>query len=526
MAMVYRKKRSKQYQQEGYQYALFVTNAFLLERIFAFAFDLCIMFLPIFLWGLCMLLMFVGLFPVTLLEPIQIATFALLIISCFTFNPILSVKSGGQTLGKYFYDLKVVNPKRKECAPIKLIAREIIGFSLPMLLLYLFFHIAGGIAYWGINLLFMLIHPMHISIIDLFLKTRIVVLKDAPKTKPTPKPQTAEVKTAVTPINKPTTTLDLHLHSNFSDDGQYNVEELFQLAAARGLRMISICDHNCVKANLIAKRMSELYHVAYVPGGEFDCRYQGMHLRILGYFMNSGEDIFVHLENESLKRERNASLRRVEAFHAHTGVEVDVDSLLEKNRYQKISGEMIAKQILENPALQDHWRFRPYVSGSRSDDPIGNMVKDFFDEGAPCYVEVYHPKLQDILDIIHLSGGVAVLSWAKEVYEQGEDVFADVIAQGIEGMEVFTPRYTNQDMAILLKAAKDHQLFVSCGSDFHGSHKPDIHIGETGCPLAANSLKTMRRIRSDESRFVRFQYHHMFGIGCEGDWYKKQEMIG
>ena len=480
MAMVYRKKRSKQYQQEGYKYALFVTNAFLLDRIFAFAFDTCMMFLPILLWELCMLLMFVGLLPISLLETIQIVTFVLMVISMFTFNAILSVKSGGQTLGKYFYDLKVVNKRRKEAAPIKLIAREIVGFSLPSFLLFLFFNIIGVMAYWGINAVFMILHPYHISIIDLFLGTRIVILRER-QAEITPKEKTAEVKL-------PRTTIDLHLHSNFSDDGQYNVEELFQLASQRGLKMISICDHNSVKANLSAMRMAQLYHVSYIPGAEFDCRYQNLHLRVLAYFIDSTNDIFIHLENESLKRERDASLRRVASFTQITGIDVDVNELLANNRYQKISGEMIARYVLENPSLQEHPLLVPYLYGEKREDPIHALDHDYFHEGASCYVEVRHPKLQDILEIIHLSGGVAVLSRAKSVLDHGEECFAEVIAQGIEGIEVFTPQYSPADMAGLLRLAKEHQLFVSCGSDFHGSHKPNVHIGETGCPMEAEKI--------------------------------------
>ncbi|MCI8541304.1 MAG: PHP domain-containing protein [Erysipelotrichaceae bacterium] len=486
IARVYRKEASHSYQQEGYKSALFVSNAFLLERIFAFAFDTCIMFLPILLWELCMLLIFLGLFPIGLLEPLQIVTFIMIVISMFTFNALLSVKSGGQTLGKYFYDLKVVNKRRKEAAVIKLMAREVIGFSLPAFVLMLFFNMMGVVLYWAANFVFMLIHPRHILFIDLLLGTRIVVLREPAAQK------NEEIVRQSQPIQPsafvPKTTIDLHLHSNFSDDGQYNVEELFQLAAGKGLRMISICDHNSVKANLIAQRMAELYHVTYIAGAEFDCRYRHMHLRILGYFIDSANDIFAHLENESLKRERNASLRRAEAFREHTGIAVDVAALLEKNRYQNISGAMIAKQVLENPALSDEVLLRPYRIQPTQKAAIHALVQDYFRKGAPCYVEVHHPKVEDILDIIHLSGGVAVLSCAKSIWEEGTSFFEEVIGLGIEGIEVFTPRYDAQDMAILLKAAKEHQLFVTCGSDFHGPNKSEIRIGETNCPKEAEKI--------------------------------------
>lgn len=481
MMTVFAKKRSKQYQQEGYKHAVNISNAFLLERGFAFALDTCIMFLPIALWELLMVMMLGGLMPVTLLTSIEVATFVLIVLSMFIFNPILSAKSGGQTLGRYFYDLKIVKKNHREASTTTLMAREIIGFSLPTLALFIFFNIIGVVAYWILNTVFLLLHPKHISIIDLFLGTRMVVLRNKKQTQAVQQPEIIEEKEIKN-------TIDLHIHSHFSDDGQYNVEEIFQMAAKQGLKTISICDHNSVKGNMIAKRMSELYHVDYVPGVELDCRYKETHLRVLGYFVNFSSEIFAHLENESLKREKNASLRRVEAFEHFSGIQINVDALLDKNRFQKITGEMIASQVLNNETLREHPLLQPYLFGDKKDDPITAMNQDFFVKGAPCYVEVRHPKLEDVLDIIQLTNGIAVLSWAKDTLAQGEELFEEICEKGIEGIEVFTPYYTSSEMAELLKFAKDHKLLVTAGSDFHGASRPDIALGETNCPIEAEKL--------------------------------------
>lgn len=482
IATVYLKKRSKQYQTEGYKHAHNITNAFLLERIFAFALDTCIMLLPIALWELLLMMILVGLLPIAWMKPLELITFGLVGISMFTFNPILSAKSSGQTLGKYFYDLKVVGKDHKETSSILLVLREILGISLPTFVLFLFFNIIGVFAYWLLDFLFLLVHPKHISIIDMILGTRIVVIKEQSRIA-LPPPAPTQEPAAPTPEVKPSlTTVDLHLHSNFSDDGQYNVEELFQMAQKKGLKTISICDHNSVKANLIAKRMPELYHINYVPGVELDCRFNGAHLRVLGYFINASSEIFAHLENESLKREKTASLERVKAFENFSGICLNVKALLEKNRFQNISGRMIAKHVLEKKELQDHPLLKPYRS---KEHPIEEMYRDLFMAGAPCDVEVRHPKLEDILDIIHLTGGVAVLSWARETMMLGTEWFESILKAGIDGIEVFTPYYDLREMTALLKQAKDHKLFVTAGSDFHGKRRPDIEIGDTNCPKEA-----------------------------------------
>ena len=48
--------------------------------------------------------------------------------------------------------------------------------------------------------------------------------------------------------------LDLHMHSKYSDDGQYEPTELLKMCKAAGLDMMAIADHNSVRGSRIALR--------------------------------------------------------------------------------------------------------------------------------------------------------------------------------------------------------------------------------------------------------------------------------
>lgn len=481
LLQVYLKKRSKYYQQEGYKYAQEINNAFLLERMFAFTVDVCVMFLPIALWGVLFIMMLGSLLPVFLYNILQWSTLIALVISISIFNGFLSAKSGGQTLGKYFHDLKVVKSNHREATGKALFMREFIGFSLPTLIALIFTNVLGVFVFWILNFLFVLLHPRHVSIIDMFFRTRIVILRETSS-------QILVEDEVEEGIIEEKNTIDLHIHSNFSDDGQFNVEEIFQMASKLGLKTISICDHNSIKSNAVAKRMSSLYHVNYIPGIELDCQYNQKQLRILGYFVNYTSDIYAHLENESLTREKAASLKRVELFENFSGISIDVNQLLEKNRYQKITGRLIAKQVLANELVREHPMIQPYLVGEKRYYPEDAFEKDFFAKGEPCYVEVHHPKLEDILDVIKLTGGVPVLAYGKEVLRYGETFMDEVLNKGIEGIEVFSPYHNESDMVKLLKIAKEHKIFVTGGSDFHGVTKSKNHLGYTNCPIEAEKL--------------------------------------
>lgn len=95
--------------------------------------------------------------------------------------------------------------------------------------------------------------------------------------------------------------VNLHLHSKFSD-GREEATELVAQAKTKGLKYISICDHNTLDAYLKTAILNE---EMIIPSIEFDCWYSTVFLHILGY----GVDI----NNEKLKKLCAKSKRETEA---------------------------------------------------------------------------------------------------------------------------------------------------------------------------------------------------------------------
>ncbi len=75
---------------------------------------------------------------------------------------------------------------------------------------------------------------------------------------------------------------DLHIHSNESD-GKMTPYEIVEQAARRGLKYISIADHNTIDAYLNTNILKE---DIVIPAVEFDCYYRGNLIHILGYGIN------------------------------------------------------------------------------------------------------------------------------------------------------------------------------------------------------------------------------------------------
>ena len=75
------------------------------------------------------------------------------------------------------------------------------------------------------------------------------------------------------------------------------------------------------------------------------------------------------------------------------------------------------------------------------------------------------PPLQDVLDVISLTNGVAVLADGAD-FLHDEELMKDILSHGIEGIEVFQSAYNKKQMADLLRYAQKDKLLITCGSGF------------------------------------------------------------
>lgn len=461
------------------------------SRFFSFMADVIIMLSPVMIWNIIMLAVLGSLVSISGMFLIDVVIGILLIISILFANCYVQTKTNGQSFGMFLYNLKVVKKSMKKASRKQLIFREVVGFGLPFIALMLFFNILGVIAYWLLNGLIVLVDPKHRSLIDFIAGTRVVALVQkeemvSTNVEPVEEKQVVQPKPAII-----TSTIDLHIHSNFSANGKYNIEEIFQNAKAKGLKTISITDHDSAKGNAIAARMSEMYKVNYVPGIEINCDLKGRRVRILGYFIEYTSDLYAHIENESLVNEKFASIERTRAFEDLIGMPINVNRLLENNRFQRISGEMIAEYVLTRPEYKQVPLLQPYLRGQKSGQPYRSMAKDFFAYGGMCYVPVKYPKLQDVLDVIGLTNGIAVIAHPGKLLSQSPDLLDEVLDLGVQGIEVFHPMHTKREMTELLKIATEHKLFVTAGSDYYGTNRQNSEIGYTNCPKEAESLVKM-----------------------------------
>lgn len=458
-----------------------ITNRDVKQRLLSFFMDVSVMLCPTALWNIILLAVLGNIISISGIFIITFIIAILLVGSILFINSYVYSKTGGQSAGMRLFGFKVVKKNGKSATKSQLFVREIVGFDIPFIILMFFTNILGVIIFWLGNGIVVLLDKRHRSIIDFFTGTCVVLFDK--ESKAVKKAQVKESVLNTECVNK----IDLHIHSNFSANGQYNIEEIFQIAKRRGLKTISITDLDCAKGNAIAVRMSALYNINYVPGIEINCDLHGRRIRVLGYFIQYNSDLYSHIENESLVNEKMASIERVRIFEQLLGKRIDVESLLKSNRFQRISGELVARHVFHHPAYKDCELLKPYLRGSKKEHPYREFNKDFFSYGKSCYVPVKYPLLRDVMDVIEITGGNCVLAHPGKLLSQDPQLIEEALELGIQGIEVFHPMHTRQEMAKLLQIAKERKLFITCGSGFYRTNS-NHEMGVTSCPKEAEAL--------------------------------------
>lgn len=282
--------------------------------------------------------------------------------------------------------------------------------------------------------------------------------------------------------------IDLHMHSRYSDDGEFTPSELVRQCAGKGVHMMSVTDHNCVKANEEASKAAQEKGIAYIPGIEIDCSFQDTNFHVLGYGIDFGSSDFEEIEKNIDRQSFQASLDRLDATQElgfYRVTESDMWALSRNNYWKGIwSGEMFAEVLLAMPEYADHPLLKPYrPGGERSDNPYVNFYWDYYSQGKPCYARIDYPAMEEVIDIIHRNHGVAVIAHPGVNLKGKEFMLADILHLGIDGMEAFSSYHSRGQAEYYYQTAQKNNLLVTCGSDYHGKTKPSVRIGQHNCPV-------------------------------------------
>lgn len=252
--------------------------------------------------------------------------------------------------------------------------------------------------------------------------------------------------------------VDLHLHSTFSD-GRYTPAQLVEEAAAKGIGVIAITDHDSwngvAEAQTAAARLGS---VRVLTGVELGAQWENDSVHILAYHVDRGCEA-LHAKMDELRHGRERRLEKMVAKLHSLGYPIEVEACDPLNRAVG----------------------RPHVAKALVAKGYFNTVQEVFDallhRGGPAYVP--QPKLspEEAVALIHEAGGIAVLAHPSELSDGSlpERLLRQV---PFDGVEVYHPSADLAAQAKWLSLAKELGLMVGGGSDFHAT--PDRFPTELG----------------------------------------------
>jgi len=242
--------------------------------------------------------------------------------------------------------------------------------------------------------------------------------------------------------------IDLHLHTTASD-GSLTPTELVGEAAARGLTLLGVTDHDTTEGVEEAVAAGRGYGLRVIPGVELAADSATRDIHLLGYFIKwEDPDLQSALAQLREQREvRNARiLRKLQDLH----LPVDMARLKAISGSGSMGRPHIAAAMVEaGHAASQSEAFRRYLGRGRS-----------------AFVSRARLKPEEACRIIAAAGGLAVLAHAAKVGSW--EVIRQVVAGGAAGLEVFHSDHSPEEVASLLSLARDQSLLVTGGTDSHG----------------------------------------------------------
>ena len=258
--------------------------------------------------------------------------------------------------------------------------------------------------------------------------------------------------------------VDLHIHSCYSD-GIYTPEQIAKSAKKKGIKCISITDHDSISAQYIVNTEYNNKDLRIIPGIELSTEYKEMELHILGYFIDtensSLKELVNNLNKQRLKRVEKI-LYNLKGYDINIKLDdlgVDLDSTIGRSH---IANAMVKKGYFDN---------------------YKTAFKSYLIKGKPGYVKGFKLTYREALDIIIESGGVTVLAHPGQIYKKIEvyNKIKELKCFGLNGVEVYHPSHSSIDTNKFFSMAKKYKLSITGGSDFHGrANFDDESIGSCG----------------------------------------------
>ncbi len=257
--------------------------------------------------------------------------------------------------------------------------------------------------------------------------------------------------------------IDLHVHSSYSD-GTDAPADLARAAGKAHVRALALTDHdNAYGVPEFLEACAE-EGVTGIGGVEISASVDDGTLHILGLGIDPrNEELADALQDVLDKRdERN---RRILAKLQELGLNLTWEEV----------AELAGEDVVGRPHFARAMIARGWCA------TIPEAFERYLEKGAPAYVDRFRLQPEECIRLIRGAGGVPVIahptSWTDDFAELRERL-SGLKSAGLGGIEAYYTTHSPETTLELLRLARQLDLHVSGGSDYHGEDvKPGVHLG-------------------------------------------------
>ncbi|HAA07296.1 MAG TPA: phosphatase [Acinetobacter schindleri] len=263
--------------------------------------------------------------------------------------------------------------------------------------------------------------------------------------------------------------VDLHTHSNISD-GTLSPQQLVEAAAASFIHTLALTDHDTMDGLELAREAAKDHEIKIISGVEISSQWSrpatkknyGVHIVALD--VQNPEPLQQALEQQKrIRAERSKKICDLLIPLLGQDIYPDVVAKVD-NIPDRVTRTHIAKTLVEKGIV------------TRPQQAFDKYIK----EGKKAYVKFDGLGLEETIQVIHASGGFAVLAHPTR-YDLSAtniryliEIFARFGGDAVELPPAVDPASTRQ---MVDRMIAEHGLKVSVGSDYHGDNMPWIKLG-------------------------------------------------
>ncbi len=253
--------------------------------------------------------------------------------------------------------------------------------------------------------------------------------------------------------------IDLHTHS-LRSDGALEPAALVERAAARGVRIQALADHDTLAGAAEAIAVGDRVGVRVIPSTELNTESEWGDVHVLGYFLDPADAAL----EDRLRWLRENRGRRIELMVENLnaqGYPVALSRVMEIAQGGSLGRPHLAQALHEAGHVPTY------------DSAFATLIA----KDAPAYVARVGLSPLEAVQLVVAHGGVPSLAHPFTVVGI-EELMPLIVAAGLAGIEAYYGSHPPEMTASCLALARRYDLVPTGGSDFHGR-------GDHGSPLGA-----------------------------------------